>query len=74
MLRVVQLGEQGEQELVQDLRLAVTETQEVVREVKFKEGGAIAENHVEGFKRGVGQLVVGKLEGCQLLVLGKWGD
>jgi len=46
VLRVVQLGEQGEQELVQDLRLPVTETQEVVREVKFKEGGAIAENHV----------------------------
>ena len=70
MLRVVQLGEQGEQELVKDLRLPVTETQEVVREVKFKEGGAIAKNHVEGFKRGVGQLVVGKFKGCQLLVLG----
>jgi hypothetical protein len=48
VLRVVQLRQQLEQELVQDLGLPITETQQIVREVKLCERGAIRENHVEG--------------------------
>lgn len=48
VLRVVQLRQQLEQELVQDLGLPITETQQIVREVKLRERGAIRENHVQG--------------------------
>jgi HPt (histidine-containing phosphotransfer) domain-containing protein len=48
VLRVVQLCQQLEQELVQDLGLPITETQQIVREVKLRERGAIRENHVKG--------------------------
>jgi HPt (histidine-containing phosphotransfer) domain-containing protein len=48
VLRVVQLCQQLEQELVQDLGLSITETQQIVREVKLRERGAIRENHVQG--------------------------
>ena len=48
VLRVVQLCQQLEQELVQDLGLPITETQQIVREVKLRERSAIRKNHVEG--------------------------
>jgi hypothetical protein len=48
VLRAVQLRQQLEQELVQDLGLPITETQQIVREVKLRERGAIRENHVQG--------------------------
>jgi len=48
VLRVVQLGQKTVQELVQDLGLAVSETQQVVGQIQLCETGAIRENHVQG--------------------------
>lgn len=71
MLRVVQLGEELQEELVKDLGLSLSKTQQIVREVELGEGSAVREDHTHGLERGVGQLVVGQFKHCQLLVLRK---
>lgn len=47
VLRVVQLRQKTVQELVQDLGLPVSETQQVVGKIELCETGAIRENHVQ---------------------------
>ena len=45
VLRVVQLGQQGQQELVQDLGLSVPEPQQVAREIQLSQTRAVGEDH-----------------------------
>ena len=45
VLRVVQLGQQGQQELVQDLGLPVPEPQQVAREIQLSQTRAVREDH-----------------------------
>jgi hypothetical protein len=48
VLGVVQLRQKTVQELVKDLGLPVSETQQVVGQIQLYETGAIRENHVQG--------------------------
>ena len=45
VLRVVQLSQQGQQELVQDLGLAVPEPQQVAGEIQLSQTRAVREDH-----------------------------
>ncbi len=48
VLRVVQLGEELQEELVKDLGLSLSKTQQIVREVELGEGRAVREDHTHG--------------------------